>query len=100
MAQSMVIVGDGQAAVSLIARLRELGHEGGIMLVGEEPILPYQRPPLSKKYLSGHFSVDRLILRPESWYSQQRVELHLGIKVTSIDRLARWLHLSNGHSLA
>lgn len=96
----MVIVGGGQAAVSLIARLRELGHEGGIMLVGDEPILPYQRPPLSKKYLSGHFSVDRLILRPESWYSQQRVELHLGIKVISIDRLARRLHLSDGHSLA
>ena len=59
----IVIVGAGQAAASLAARLRALGHQGGIAVIGDEPVAPYQRPPLSKGYLLGEMPLDRLTLR-------------------------------------
>ncbi|PRX37067.1 3-phenylpropionate/trans-cinnamate dioxygenase ferredoxin reductase subunit [Meinhardsimonia xiamenensis] len=87
--ERIVIVGAGQAAQSLAAKLRALGHAGPITLIGEEPVPPYQRPPLSKAYLLGEMERERLYLRPESWYDEQDIALLTGTPVTAIDRAAR-----------
>ncbi|WP_333816891.1 FAD-dependent oxidoreductase, partial [Tabrizicola sp.] len=64
----VVIVGAGQAGAALAAKLRTLGHQGEIVMLGDEPAPPYQRPPLSKAYLLGEMEEDRLWLRaPEFW---------------------------------
>ena len=81
----IVVVGAGQAGASAVARLRSKGFEGDITLVGEEPVPPYQRPPLSKAYLLGDMERDRLYLRPESFYEEQNITLKLGTSVTGID---------------
>ncbi len=87
--QRIVVVGAGQAGAALVAKLRSLGHTGPITLIGDEPAPPYQRPPLSKKYLLGEMSLERLYLRPESFYAEHDVALRLGQPVTAIDRAAR-----------
>lgn len=85
----VVIVGAGQAGVALAAKLRALGHDGPITLVGEELVPPYQRPPLSKGYLLGDMGVDRLTLRADSFYADYRIDLRLGQKVTALDTAAQ-----------
>lgn len=91
----IVVVGAGQAGASLVAKLRQLGHDGSITLIGEEPAPPYQRPPLSKGYLLGEMTQERLFLRPESYYADQRITLRTGTRVTAIDPAARCLHLGD-----
>ena len=78
-AGTVVIVGASHAAVQAIDTLRREGHEGRIVLVGDEPHLPYNRPPLSKKYLSGEMERDRLYLRSSQFYEQSRTEVRLGL---------------------
>ncbi|PZQ95282.1 MAG: pyridine nucleotide-disulfide oxidoreductase [Cereibacter sphaeroides] len=85
----IVIVGAGQAGASLAAKLRALGYTGTLTLIGEEPVPPYQRPPLSKAYLLGDMETERLYLRALSFWKEQKVTLKLGAEVTSIDRTAR-----------
>ncbi|SDI75329.1 NAD(P)/FAD-dependent oxidoreductase [Lutimaribacter saemankumensis] len=86
---NVVVVGAGQAGASLVAKLRALGFDGRITMIGEEPALPYQRPPLSKKYLLGELEVERLYLRPESFYAENAIDLHLNETVTAIDRAGK-----------
>ncbi|MEZ5925700.1 MAG: FAD-dependent oxidoreductase [Hyphomicrobiaceae bacterium] len=100
MTDGIVIIGGGQAAQALIAKLRQLGYAGPLTLVAEEPVIPYQRPPLSKKYLTGEMTLDRLYLRPQSWYAEQRVDLRIATRAVSIDRAAKHISLSTGESLA
>ena len=83
--KKVVIVGGGQAAASLAAKLRSEEFEGSIAMICKEAHPPYQRPPLSKKYLLGEMSVDRLYLRPLSYYGNQDITLHLGKAVDRID---------------
>ncbi len=85
----IVVIGAGQAGSSLVARLRKDGFEGDITLIGAEPVPPYQRPPLSKAYLLGEMELERLYLRPESFYADQNIALRLGQRVTAIDPKAR-----------
>lgn len=85
----IVVIGAGQAGSSLVARLRKDGFDGDITLIGAEPVLPYQRPPLSKAYLLGDMALERLYLRPESFYQEQNITLKLGQKVTAIDPAAK-----------
>jgi 3-phenylpropionate/trans-cinnamate dioxygenase ferredoxin reductase subunit len=85
----VVVIGAGQAGASLVAKLRSEGYQGPITLIGEEPVPPYQRPPLSKKYLLGEMALERLYLRPESYYAEAGIDLRLGVRVTGIDRAAR-----------
>ena len=87
--KNIVVVGAGQAGASLVARLRAKGFDGTITLLGEEPVPPYQRPPLSKAYLLGDMAVERLFLRPESFYADQGVDLRMGARAMGIDRAAR-----------
>ena len=82
----IVVIGAGQAGASLVSKLRALGYEGTITLIGEEHAPPYQRPPLSKKYLLGEMELERLFLRPEAFYGENGIDLHLDTRVDSIDR--------------
>lgn len=79
------MIGAGQAGASLVAKLRQLGFAGQIMLLGEEPVPPYQRPPLSKAYLLGEMSQERLFLRPESFYADQKIDLRTDLHVDALD---------------
>lgn len=85
----IVVIGGGQAGASLVAKLRNSGFHGDITLIGAEPVPPYQRPPLSKGYLLGEMSLERLFLRPESFYTDQDINLMLGQPVTEIDRAGK-----------
>ena len=92
----IVIVGAGQAADQAVHTLRRKGFTGKLMMVGEEPWLPYQRPPLSKKYLAGALDRERLLFHPESFYKEHGVETRLGRRVEAIERSARRLRLDDG----
>ncbi len=85
----IVVIGAGQAGASLVAKLRNSGFEGELTLIGAEPVPPYQRPPLSKAYLLGDMELERLYLRPESFYADQNITLRTGARVTAIDPAAR-----------
>jgi len=85
----VVIVGAGQAGAALAAKLRALGHQGSIAMIGEEPAPPYQRPPLSKAYLMGEMEEERLWLRAPEFYAENAIDLRLGQQVTAIDRAAK-----------
>ncbi|WP_306004440.1 NAD(P)/FAD-dependent oxidoreductase [Aquicoccus porphyridii] len=82
----IVVIGAGQAGASLVAKLRNLGHSGAVTLIGAETAPPYQRPPLSKAYLLGDMAVERLYLRPESFYAENDITLRLDTNVQGIDR--------------
>ena len=94
----IVVIGGGQAGSSMVAELRKQGYEGPLSLIGSEPVPPYQRPPLSKGYLLGEMELERLFLRPESFYADQDIDLHLNTTVKSIDPAAKTLTL-DGESL-
>ena len=86
MVEKVVIVGAGHAAGQLIASLKQRKFAGDIVLIGDEPYLPYQRPPLSKKFLAGELTADRLYVKPESFYEDSQIEVRLETRVTEIDR--------------
>lgn len=90
-----VVIGAGQAGASLVAKLRSSGFEGQITLIGEEPVPPYQRPPLSKAYLLGDMALERLFLRPESYYADQNITLKMGASVSKIDAAKREVHFGD-----
>ncbi len=91
----IVIVGAGQAGVAVAARLRAQGFAGAVTMLGAEAAPPYQRPPLSKKYLLGEMALERLYLRPASFYADQAIDLRVGVRVTGIDRAARHVLLGD-----
>ncbi|NNU81649.1 FAD-dependent oxidoreductase [Halovulum dunhuangense] len=95
----IVVVGAGQAGASLAERLRALGHAGDLTLIGAEAHPPYQRPPLSKKYLLGEMALERLFLRPPAFYAEQGITLRLGCRVTGIDRAGKAVLLEGGERL-
>ena len=85
----IVIVGAGQAGAALAEELRAIGHEGPIRLIGAEKTLPYQRPPLSKSFLAGKVDEERMILNPQEYYDELKIDLQLGHPVTAIDPKAK-----------
>ena len=91
----IVIIGAGQAGSSMAVKLRSLGFQGDVTLIGEEPVAPYQRPPLSKKYLLGEMSLERLYLRPPEFYATQNINLRLGTKVTAVDTINKSVKLGD-----
>ena len=99
MADPIIIVGAGQAGAALAAKFRALGCGRAIVILGEEPVLPYQRPPLSKKYVSGELAFERLLLRPESWYTAERIDIRLQSPVVAISTSARTVTLADGTPL-
>ncbi|MCO5135585.1 MAG: FAD-dependent oxidoreductase [Phyllobacteriaceae bacterium] len=87
-----VTIGAGQAAVAFAAKLRELDAEAEILMIGGEESLPYQRPPLSKKYMTGEMEAERLLLRPAEWYADNRIECRTSTQVTRIDPATKKVH--------
>ncbi|MDP3406391.1 MAG: FAD-dependent oxidoreductase [Brevundimonas sp.] len=92
----VLIVGAGHAGGSVAAQLRTNGFEGRIVLVGDEPVAPYQRPPLSKAWLKGEADLDALLLRPDSFYAEQAITLRTGVHVASISPADRTATLADG----
>ena len=100
MISSIVIIGAGQAGAQAIDTLRREGFAGRLVLIGDEPQLPYQRPPLSKKYLSGEMAADRLVFRHRAFYDEHRVELRLGERAVRLDAAARQVELAGGETVS
>jgi 3-phenylpropionate/trans-cinnamate dioxygenase ferredoxin reductase subunit len=95
----VIIVGAGHAGFQLAASLRQHGFAGGIALISDEPVLPYQRPPLSKEYLDGKIGLDLLLMRPEAFYRDHRIDYLPGTGVSEIDRAGKTVHLVSGERL-
>ena len=100
MTDNIVIAGAGHAAGQAVVSLRQLKFAGKIVLVGDEPWLPYQRPPLSKKFLAGDMSAERLFVKPPGFYDDPQIELRLETTIAAIDREAKQLRLADGDSIA
>src|SRR3984957_3173771 len=100
MTSTILIVGAGQAGAQAVDTLRREGFGGRLVLIGNEPHLPYQRPPLSKQYLAGAMPAERLPLRHQPFYQQHRVELRLGVQARSINTTTRRVTLIEGEVLA
>ncbi|MBB4123535.1 FAD-dependent oxidoreductase [Martelella radicis] len=100
MSDRIVIVGAGQGGFAVAAKLRALKDGRPITLIGAEAVPPYQRPPLSKKYLLGEMSFDRLLFRPETWYGENDVNLLLERFVERIDRNAKQVVMQDGSTLS
>ena len=92
----VLIIGAGHAGGTAAALLRQYGHEGPIVLAGEEPAPPYQRPPLSKAWLKGEADLEALLLRPEEFYPEHGIELRLGVTATAIDAAAKTVSFADG----
>ena len=99
MTAPIVVVGAGQAAASFITRHVALASGQPVLLIGEESYLPYQRPPLSKKYLLGELERERLFIRPPEWYQEQNINLRLDTRIDAIDRESRKLVTASGESI-
>ena len=94
-----VIIGASHAGAQTCVSLRQGGWEGGITLIGDEPDLPYHRPPLSKDFLSGDKAIDEILLRPASVYENANVEMKLGTRVGAIDRNAKTILTDDGETI-
>lgn len=99
-ARTFVVVGASLAGGTAAATLREDGFDGRLVLIGDEPSLPYERPGLSKAYLRGATSRDELLVRPAEWWEAHDIETRLGVRARSIDPRERTLTLSDGQRIA
>jgi 3-phenylpropionate/trans-cinnamate dioxygenase ferredoxin reductase subunit len=95
----VVIVGAGQGGLDTAAALRAAGHDGRVVLVGDEPGLPYQRPPLSKALLAGEAQAGDVVLRPAAFFAEHEIELLAGRRVVALDRGGRRVRLDDGAEL-
>jgi 3-phenylpropionate/trans-cinnamate dioxygenase ferredoxin reductase subunit len=91
-----VIIGAGQAGCDLATALRQHGYAGRIVLIGDEQVPPYRRPPLSKTYLSGDIGEEALYIKPRAAYAKQDIDLRTGVRVVSIDRDAHSVTVEDG----
>ena len=98
--EHVVVVGAGQAGAAAVARLRAKGFQGEITLIGAEDQPPYQRPPLSKAYLLGEMTLERLFLRPAEFYAEHNIRLLTDVEVAAIDPAAGHVRLADGAVLA
>ena len=96
---TVVIIGAGHAAGQVAASLRQDGHEGPIIMLGDEPVIPYQRPPLSKQYLSGEQAIERVYLRPQKFYDDKNIDVRTGVTVDQINRAAKSVHTTAGDTI-
>ena len=97
---SVIVIGAGHAGGQAAASLRQEGFAGDIVIIGDEPHIPYQRPPLSKQYLAGEHGLERVYLRPEKFYADRNVTIRSGVRVEAIDRAAQTVATSDGEALA
>src|SRR5829696_8498550 len=99
MPDPFVLVGAGLAGAKAAETLRDEGFDGPVVLVGEEPELPYERPPLSKGYLLGKAARVGAQVHDEGWYEGQEVDVRTGVRATSLDAQAHRLTLDTGEEL-
>jgi 3-phenylpropionate/trans-cinnamate dioxygenase ferredoxin reductase subunit len=99
MTSHIVIVGAGHAGGTAATLLRQFGHQGALTLLGEEPVAPYQRPPLSKAYLKGAAQRDSLKLRPDAFYAINNIRARFGVTVAAIQRDSKSILLSGGETV-
>jgi len=97
---TFIIVGAGHGAGQAVSSLRSGGFDGRLIVIGDEPYIPYQRPPLSKKFLAGEMEVERLYFKPEKFYQDRNVELMLNTSVTKINRDAKTITTDKGETIA
>ena len=97
--RGVVIIGAGHAGGTAAAFLRQYGYKGSVRLIGDEPLIPYQRPPLSKAWLKGEADGDSLALRPRDFYEEQGIALRLEVTATAVDRTHQTVALSDGSTL-
>jgi len=100
MTDTVVIAGAGHGAGQVVATLKQRKFAGRIVLVGDEPHIPYQRPPLSKKFLAGELPAERLYFKPATFYEDPQIEVRLDTRIDSIDRTAKRLQTSTGDDIA
>lgn len=96
MTDKIVIAGAGHSAGQIVATLRQKKFDGSICLIGEEAYLPYQRPPLSKKYLAGELPAERLHFKADSFYDESNIEIHLNTTIDRIDRATKIVRSNDG----
>ncbi len=94
----ILIIGAGHAGGSVAVLLRQQGHTGAIVLAGEETVVPYQRPPLSKTYLKGDTTLDLLKLRPDRFYAEHDIGLRIPARAVAIDRAAKRVQFDSGEA--
>lgn len=99
MSDTCIIIGASHAAAQLAPSLRQEGWEGDIIVIGDESILPYHRPPLSKDFLMGKREAQQLLIRPESLYEKNNIQFRLGMRVDEINRAHKTVTLNNGEVL-
>jgi len=99
MTPGVVIAGAGQAGFQAAMSLRTGGYEGTVTLIGEEPYLPYQRPPLSKGYMAGKQDIEATALRPEAYYKSHLIDLIVGETIVGIDGAGRSVQLASGSGI-
>lgn len=97
---NIVILGAGHAGGTAAALLRQYGHTGPITLVGEEPLAPYQRPPLSKAWLKGEADADSLALKPLEFYPEHQIDFRPNLRALKLRRAEKLVELSDGTTLA
>jgi 3-phenylpropionate/trans-cinnamate dioxygenase ferredoxin reductase subunit len=95
-----LILGAGQAGAEVGFSLRQQGYAGRIVLIGDEPGLPYQRPPLSKGYLMRKMDMDELHLKPQAAYEAAAIELRTGLRAERVERRARRVVFADGSVLS
>lgn len=99
MRKTLVVVGASYAGIQLVSSAREFGFDGRIVLIGNEPAPPYHRPPLSKGFLTGSFTEDRLPLRSQAFFTSEQVEWMPSTRATSIDRKSKHVELQDGQRI-
>ena len=100
MISTVIIIGGGQAGAQAVDTLRRDGFAGRLVLICDEPELPYQRPPLSKKYLSGELAADRLLFRHQAFYDEHKIDLRLATRVAKLHLDTHQVELADGETLS
>ena len=99
-ARTFIIVGASLAGAKAAQTLRDEGFEGKVILLGDEPVRPYERPPLSKEYLQGKAGLDKVFVHDEDYYEKHEIDLRLSTHVQSLDAKNREVVLASGEHLA
>jgi 3-phenylpropionate/trans-cinnamate dioxygenase ferredoxin reductase subunit len=99
-ANNVIVIGAGQAGGDVVTQLRQNGFAGDLILIGDEPYLPYLRPPLSKAFLAGDVTADSLQTKGAAAYENAAVTVRTGTRVAAIDRAEKRIRLESGERLA
>jgi 3-phenylpropionate/trans-cinnamate dioxygenase ferredoxin reductase subunit len=97
--ETVVIIGAGHGAAQAVQSLRQKKFEGHIILIGDEPYIPYHRPPLSKKFLEGGMTIERLYIKPDKFYENKSIEKRLGCRVTEINPSEKYVLIEGGEKI-